>query len=101
MTIMKAELIVRTRQNLTDRAFIEMVAWKVPVRVPGSPHDIKYRLALMSDSICVLRYDNERGKGDHKHVDEGEVPYRFIDFETLVADFMNDVRRWLDENAGR
>jgi hypothetical protein len=71
--IMRAELIVRKRQNLTDEAFIEMVAWKVPVPVPGSGHDVKYRLALMSDAICVLRYDNERGKGDHKHVGDSET----------------------------
>lgn len=91
--IMQAELIVRTRQNLTDEAFIEMIAWRVPAPVPGSDHDIKYRLALIFNSTCVLRYDNERGKG--------EAPYRFIDFETLIADFTGDVRRWLDENAGR
>ncbi len=91
---------VRTRRNLTDEAFIEMVAWKVPAPVPGSDNDIKYRLALISDEICVLRYDNERGKGDHKHVGDSEARYRFIDFESLVADFMSDVRRWLDENSG-
>lgn len=98
---MRAELIVRKRQNLADEAFIEMVAWKAPVPVPGSEHDVKYRLALMSRAVCVLRYDNERGKGDHKHVGDSEAPYRFVDFETLLADFMSDVRRWLDENADR
>ena len=69
--------------------------------MPGSDHGIKYRLALISNEVCVLRYDNERGKGDHKHIGEGEVPYRFVDFETLLADFISDVRRWLDENADR
>jgi hypothetical protein len=49
----------------------------------------------------VLRYDNERGKGDHRHIGNGEVRYRFVDFETLIGDFMNDVRRWPDENADR
>jgi hypothetical protein len=43
--IMNAELIVRTRQNVRDEAFIEMVAWMVPTAVPGSDHSIKYRLA--------------------------------------------------------
>lgn len=98
---MKAELIVRMRQHLSERAFIEMVAWKVPAPVPGSDHGIKYRLALMFDAVCVLRYDNERGKGDHRHAGGGETAYRFVDLETLLADFMNDVGRWLDENAGR
>jgi hypothetical protein len=39
----------------------------------------------------VVGYDNERGKGDHKHLRGVEVPYRFVDVQTLVADFMADV----------
>jgi hypothetical protein len=61
--IMKAELIVRTRQNVRDDAFVEMIAWKVPTSVPGSDHDIKYRLALVADTVRALRYDNGHGKG--------------------------------------
>lgn len=48
----------------------------------------------LSEGICVLRYDNEAGKGDHKHVDEREVPCRFIDLATLQADFWQDMARW-------
>jgi hypothetical protein len=43
------------------------------------------------DNACVLRYDNETGKGDHKHVDEVEVPYQFSDLDRLQADFWADV----------
>jgi hypothetical protein len=39
----------------------------------------------------VVGYDNERGEGDHKHLRGVEVPYRFVDVLTLVADFMADV----------
>lgn len=42
----------------------------------------------------MLRYDNEAGKGDHKHVGGHEVPYRFVDLETLQADFWVDVESW-------
>jgi hypothetical protein len=42
-----------------------------------------------------LRYDNEAGKGDHKHVGERETPCRFGDVATLQADF------WKDVEAGR
>ena len=60
----------------------------------GSAHRFKYRLALVSDGVCVLRYDNEAGKGDHKHVGERERPYRFVDLPTLQTDFWKDVATW-------
>jgi hypothetical protein len=46
----------------------------------------------------VLRYDNEAGKGDHKHIDAEEVAYAFSTVERLVTDFFQDVTRWRDEN---
>ncbi|MGE0408099.1 MAG: DUF6516 family protein [Amphiplicatus sp.] len=45
----------------------------------------------------MLRYDNEAGKGDHKHVGEREAFYRFVDVETLQADFWADVEKWSEE----
>lgn len=41
--------------------------------------------------MCVVGYDNETGQGDHKHLAERELPYRFVDVNTLVADFYADV----------
>ena len=40
----------------------------------------------------VVGYDNERGKGDHKHVGDREEPYRFVNPQQLMIDFMADVR---------
>jgi len=91
---MEAELLLRKREGLSETAFVEMVIWRVPGPVRGSPHGFKYRLALVVDGLCVLRYDNEAGKGDHKHVGECEVPYRFTDLMTLQADFWKDVAEW-------
>jgi len=48
---------------------------------------------------CVLRYDNEAGKGDHKHVRGKEMKYRFVSVDKLVADFFEEVKRWRDENS--
>ena len=93
-TNMKAKLLFRKREGLTETAFVELVIWQVPEPVRGSQHVFKYRLALVSEGICVLRYDNEAGKGNHKHVQEREVPYRFIDLENLQADFWMDVDGW-------
>ena len=41
----------------------------------------------------MVLYDNERGKGDHRHYREREETYAFKDIETLIADFLADVRR--------
>ena len=76
---------------------MEIVVWRVPRRVPASSHDFKYSLALVAEGICVLRYDNEAGKGDHKHIAGLEVAYCFTDLITLQADFWNDVEAWRAE----
>jgi hypothetical protein len=91
---MKAELLFRKRGVLTETAFVELVIWRVLEPVRGSGHGYKYSLALVSNGVCVLRYDNEVGKGDHKHVADREVAYRFVDLATLQTDFWNDVEVW-------
>jgi Family of unknown function (DUF6516) len=90
----KAELLIRQRIALSATAFVDIVVWRVPKPVRGSNHDIKYRLALVVDRVCVMRYDNEAGKGDHRHVRNSEQPYQFIDVDTLLADFWRDVDKW-------
>ena len=47
--------------------------------------------------VCVLRYDNEAGKGDHRHLGGVETDYAFTGAETLLADFWNDVDQWRPE----
>jgi len=91
---MDAELLFQKREALSETAFVEMAIWRVPESVRGSGHGNKHRLALVADGVCVLRYDNEAGKGDHRHVGEREVPYRFTDLVTLQADFWQDVEKW-------
>jgi hypothetical protein len=34
--------------------------------------------------MCVVRFDNEAGKGDHLHVGDQERPYVFTSTETLL-----------------
>ncbi|WP_244642709.1 DUF6516 family protein [Phyllobacterium sp. 628] len=75
-----------------------MVVWLVPSPLKGSSHQYKYRFALVANNVCVLRYDNEAGKGDHKHIGEVEIPYVFSTINTLLLDFRNDVERWLHDN---
>jgi hypothetical protein len=52
----------------SESAIVEMVVWRLPRSQAGSTHRLKYRLAFVVDGVCVLRYDNESDKGDHKHV---------------------------------
>lgn len=91
---MKAELLFRKREGLSEAMYVEMAIWRVPKSVRGSAHGFKFSLALVSNGVCVLRYVNEAGKGDHKHVGACEVPYRFIDLGALQSDFWADVTAW-------
>ena len=91
---MEATPLLRERRIVAENAFVELVVWQVPSPVPGSRHRLKYRLAYVVNGICVLRYDNETGKGDHKHLGEEEWPYHFTTPEQLLADFWNDVDHW-------
>ena len=90
----KAELLIDERHVLDIRSFVEVVVWRLPRPAPGSVHRFKYRLAFVVDGVCMFRYDNEAGKGDHRHVRKMEAPYRFIDTDTLLADFWRDVETW-------
>jgi len=91
---MKAELLINERHILDARTFVEIVVWRLPRPARGSAHRFKYRLALVADGVCVLRYDNEAGKGDHRHVRDAEKPYNFTATENLLADFWQDVENW-------
>jgi hypothetical protein len=88
---MKAEPLIDERLVLAEDAFVEIVVWRLPRAARGSAHRFKYRLALVEGGVCVLRYDNEAGKGDHRHIGKAEQPYDFTTPEALLADFWADV----------
>lgn len=91
---MKAERLLDERQQLDRQSFVELRIWRVPKPVNGSRHDLKYALAFVVNGTCVLRYDNEAGKGDHRHIGGQENGYRFTTAASLLADFWNDVDKW-------
>jgi len=93
-TNMKPRLLLRERRVVSEGRFAEMVIWKLPTPVSGSLHTFKYRLAFVVDEVCVLRFDNESGKGDHKHVGARQVPYAFTSLAQLVNDFLNEIGNW-------
>lgn len=98
-TNMKATRILNDRRQISDNMFAQMVIWHVPAPLKGSEHQFKYRLAFVVDGVCVMRYDNEAGKGDHKHIGEREVPYTFEGIRQLLEDFRADMEGWIDEHA--
>ncbi len=70
-----------------------MIVWRVPKPVSGSAHDFKYRLAYVVHGKCVLRYDNESGKGDHKHLHGRETAIAFSSIDELLTQFIAEVER--------
>src|SRR5271166_4507848 len=82
--IVKAELLIRERAVYPDGALVEMVVWRLPKATPPSRHRFKYRLAYVVAGRRVLGYDNERGKGDHRHFGEREERFAFSSIERLL-----------------
>ena len=92
---MGATLIEKSRKVIDEKTFFEVVLWHLPEPVPGSVHPFKYRLALVVNGECILRYDNERGKGDHRHIGGREEAIMFTTLEALFDDFQTDMERIL------
>lgn len=90
---MKAELIYRDKKKLASGAIMEMVVWKLPETSAERPHGYKYRLYYGKEGTRLVGYDNERGKGDHRHYGSREEPYEFVSVDQLLADFWADVRQ--------
>jgi len=61
---------------------------------PRCPTRSEYRLYLGRGGECLVRYDNETGKGDHRHAGGKEMPYRFVSVAQLRRDFEADVRKY-------
>ena len=94
MQYMKAKPLTRRTERRDDGSAIHLVIWELDAPLEPCRHPYKYRLAYVVDGVCVVRYDNERGKGDHRHVGAVEQAYVFSTPRQLVADFMNDVKEW-------
>jgi hypothetical protein len=91
---MRAEPVAALKEVRADGSIVEIVVWLVPEALEPSPHRYKYRLYFGKDGDCRIRYDNERGKDDHRHVGPVERPYEFESLEKLLADFKRDVENW-------
>jgi hypothetical protein len=90
---MAARLLLYRKRTFEDGAISEITLWEVPKAVLGSRHSLKYSLYYGKAGVRLVGYDNERGKGDHRHYGDQEEVYVFTDVGTLVAEFLKDVIR--------
>jgi len=94
---MKAEKIIQDKR-VTESLIIERVVWRLPQTNAERPHGLKYRLYCGTlTGQCLVRYDNEAGKGDHRHYGALEVDYKFSNLSTLLVDFHVDIERLTGE----
>jgi hypothetical protein len=94
MQYMKATLIAKAKEVRDDGSIVEIVIWELPAPVLPCTHEYKYRLYYGTNGICIIRYDNERGKGDHCHRGGQEEVYVFTTIDQLLLDFEQDVNQW-------
>lgn len=95
---MKAARIFYDRAVLADGAIVEMTIWQLPQVTAQRPHGLKYSLFYGRDGNRIVGYDNELGKGDHKHINGLQAHYKFVNVEKMVIDFLADVERVRNEN---
>jgi hypothetical protein len=91
---MRAEPIARAKEVRDDGAIVEIVIWRLDQPLYPCTHRFKYRLYFGRQGHCRVRYDNERGKGDHRHIEGIEKRYEFVSLAKLLDDFQNDVETW-------
>ena len=94
MQYMPAVLLAKAKEVRDDGTIVEVVIWEPTEPLLPSTHRYKYRLYYGASGGCRVRYDNERGKGDHRHIGDREEAYGFTSVEQLLVDFERDVNDW-------
>jgi len=88
-----ATLIYDRKLLLPEGTILQIRIWRLPQANVERPHGLKYSLFYGRPGERIIGYDNEAGKGDHRHYRDREEPYVFETMDTLIADFEADVRR--------
>jgi Family of unknown function (DUF6516) len=88
-----ATLIYYDKGYFPDGAIVEMTIWELPAADKERPHGLKYSLFYGKQGQRIVGYDNEHGKGDHRHISGREERYRFTTVDRMILDFIADVRR--------
>ncbi len=90
---MAAQQLLRDRKVFPDGTVIERIVHLLPDASAERPHRLKYRLHCGRGAECFVRYDNEAGKGDHRHYGAREEHYAFVSYAQLLTDFAKDIKR--------
>ncbi|MFH1587201.1 MAG: DUF6516 family protein [Candidatus Diapherotrites archaeon] len=85
-----ADLLRRNKKQLDKYSFIEYRIYSVP-ESEDFPDGVKYSMNFVIKEECVLRYDNERGKGHHRHLGEVESKIQFKSINILIKNFFGEV----------
>jgi hypothetical protein len=93
MPTIKAKLLLHRKERDADGRITEIKIWAVPV-TEHAPHGVKYSFVYIVNGVRVIGYDNERGKGDHRHISGMEYPYKFATPSQLMADFEADIEAY-------
>ena len=94
---MTAVRIFYDKALFPDGAVVEMTIWQLPRTTLERPHGLKYSLFYGYDGQRIVGYDDERGKGDHRHLRDSEFRYKFESVDKMIADFLYDVERMKNE----
>lgn len=90
---MKGRLLQKSKEEFAGGVIVETTVWELAEATPDRPHSLKYRFFCGRNGECIVRYDNEAGKGDHRHYGTREESYRYSAFAKLAEDFFADVER--------
>ena len=89
----KATLILDSKTILEDGRLIQRKIWQLATSDSSHKHGFKYSLYCGNSGVTIVRYDNETGKGDHKHIGsaETEIAYVYKTLQQLLIDFVSDI----------
>ena len=91
-----AELALFWKKPLTETSFYYVKIWNIP-KSENFPEGVKYSMAIVDRGKVIVRFDNERGKGHHKHYGGTELPVKFQSVEELLESFFREVKAFRGE----
>lgn len=94
---MAGAILIIDSKAVWGRWIVQRKVWALPQASVERPHSLKYSLFCGDATTCLVRYDNEAGKGDHRHYGEREEAYAFTTLEALLEDFQADIIRLTQE----
>ena len=93
-------LIESQKLTLDNGGIVQIRIWRLERVTAERPHGLKYSLFYGRPGERIVAYDNEAGKGDHRHYRGRDEPYRFTTFEDLIADFWHDGNEEIENERG-